>query len=70
MGCPLLTPILNGMISYANDTSPDFEIGTEATYECDTNYCLNGVDNRICDFPGEWSEEAPFCERTFHNSYA
>ena len=46
--------------------TPDFDIGTEATYECDPGFILVGVMFRNCtvgiDGTGEWTEEPPTCE--------
>ena len=47
--------------------TPDFDIRTEATYECDPGFILVGVMFRNCtvgiDGTGEWTEEPPTCER-------
>ena len=65
--CPELPPIENGSITYDPDMTPDFDIGTDATYECDPGFILVGVMVRNCtvaiDGTGEWSEEPPTCER-------
>lgn len=47
--------------------TPAFDIGSEATYDCDPGFTLVGVKVRNCtvaiDGTGEWSEEPPTCER-------
>ena len=65
----------NGMITYANDTTPDFDSGTTATYSCDEGFGLSGVCNegfgssggdtvRTCQGQpiGAWNGTAPTCE--------
>ena len=57
------------MIAYANDTTPQFEIGTVATHSCIAGYTLVGDMTRTCedddqaDIVGVWSGSAPTCER-------
>ena len=66
--CPFLS-LTNGMIVYASDTSPEFEIGTVATHSCDAGFALVGGMTRTCmdddqtDIIGVWSGSAPTCER-------
>ena len=47
--------------------TPDFDIGTEATYDCDPGFILVGVMFRNCtvgmDGTGVWTEDPPTCER-------
>ena len=57
------------MIAYANDTTPQFEIGTVTTHSCNAGYALVGDMTRTCDdddqadIVGVWSGTAPSCER-------
>ena len=59
------------MITYAADTTPEFEIGTVATHNimCDAGFALVGGVTRTCmdddqdDIVGVWSGRAPTCER-------
>ncbi len=62
----------NGMIVYATDTTPDFDLTTTATYNCDNGYFLdlsNGdrvrtcVDNNDNDADGVFTGQAPECVR-------
>ena len=61
--------ITNGVITYAADTTPEFEIGTVATHTCIAEFALVGDMTRTCmdddqaDIVGVWSESAPTCER-------
>ena len=50
--CEPLPAIANGMITYADDTTPNFDLGTTATYACDDGYYLMGNDQRNC-FAGD-----------------
>ena len=66
--CPSLS-ITNGVIVFASDTTPNFEIGTEATHTCSAGFALVGDMTRTCmddgqaDIVGVWSGNAPTCER-------
>ena len=63
--CLDLPPIANGSITYAPDNVPNFDLGTVATYECDTGYILSGNVDRICVEGGEnsglFNRDAPVC---------
>ncbi len=71
--CPPLNPITNGVITYATDTTPNYDHGTEATYDCDAGFVLNislgGSAFRTCvhdnglDAIGEFDRQAPTCIR-------
>ena len=65
--CPELELIVNCFITYDPDITPDFDIGTEATYQCDPGFNLVGVMVRSCtldiDVRGVWTEDPPMCER-------
>ena len=57
------------MITYAADTTPEFNIGTVATHTCDAGFALVGDMTRSCEdddqaaIIGVWSGSAPTCER-------
>ena len=65
--CPELPPIINGFITYAGDVVPDFDIGTVATYECNSGFVVVGVMTRNCveaaDHTGVFNGVAPTCQR-------
>ena len=66
--CPSLN-LPNGTIAYTADTTPEFEIGTEATHMCDSGFALVGNMTRACmdddqaDIVGLWSGSTPTCAR-------
>ena len=63
--CTSLAVPSNGMITYANDTTPDFDSGTTATYSCNEGFGPSGGDTvRTCQGQpiGAWSGTAPTCE--------
>ena len=70
--CPTLTAPMNGLITYAADTTSPFDYQTTAIYSCDTGYGLSIDDSvRTCvssGGPGEWNGTEPTCEGTY-NSY-
>ncbi len=69
--CPPLDLITNGVITYAIDTTPNYDLGTEATYDCDAGFALNlslgGSEMRTCvddnglDAIGVFDRQAPRC---------
>ena len=65
--CPILPSIPNGIITYGPDDIPDFDIGTVATYQCNTGFFLLGDMTRVCtcveagDSRGEFSGLEPSC---------
>ncbi len=71
--CLPLDPITNGVITYAIDTTPNYDLGTVATYECDAGFFLDlslgGSEMRTCvddldnDVEGMFSGQAPACIR-------
>ncbi len=73
--CPPLDGIENGVITYATDITPNYDLGTVATYACDAGYFLDlslgGSMTRTCvddednDAEGVFSEQAPRCIRKF-----
>ena len=69
--CPPLPELANGMISYSPDNTPDYNMGTVVTYNCNQGYrlvrnpgflirtCLDVGDGSAAVFTGQ----APTCER-------
>ena len=71
--CRNLPDIPNGVITYAPDTTPDYDLGTVAIYSCDTGFvldlslgasemrtCVDDMDN---DAEGVFDRQAPICIR-------
>ena len=61
--CLSLNEIENGVILYANDTTPQYELGTVATYSCNTGFGLdlsNGSETRTCVDDGDNNAEGIF----------
>ena len=67
--CPPLPAITNGTISCSLDVTPDYDLGTEATYTCEAGFYLEGNEVRVCmddngmDAIGVWSGQEPSCVR-------
>ena len=67
--CSDLTNLANGTISYSPDVTPDYDLGTEATYTCEAGFYLEGNEVRVCmdddgmDVIGVWSGQEPSCVR-------
>ncbi len=66
--CPPLLEIANGMISYSPDNTPDYIIGTVATYSCNQGYSLvDGFTTKVCKevgrSPAMFDGSTPICER-------
>ncbi len=68
--CPSPPPITHGgMILYAPDNTPNFALGTIATYSCIIEYFLVASEARTCmdddgmDAIGIWIGEPPNCVR-------
>ncbi len=65
--CPPLPAITNGMISYSPDDTPDYDLGTNATYTCEAGFYLEGNEVRMCvedhgmDAIKVWSGWEPSC---------
>ena len=68
--CEPLAAIDNGMISYSTTGSPNYALGTVATYSCNTGFVLDlsvGFEMRTCVDDGdndalrEFSGTAPSC---------
>ena len=74
--CSPLTAITNGVITYAPDITPNYDLGTVATYDCDTGFALDlslgGSMTRTCfddldnDAEGVFSGQAPRCIRKYN----
>ena len=72
MCLPLPAIITNGMISsYSPDVTPDYDLGTEATYTCEAGFYLEGNEVQVCmdddgmDAIGVWSGQERSCVRKF-----
>ena len=68
--CESIDSIANGFITYADDTTPNFDLGTTATYACNEGYFLDlsvGIQVRTCvdddrmDVFGLFDGVAPTC---------
>ena len=57
--CPPLESPDNGDVSLTG-----MDVGSVATYTCDSGYFLVGSPERMCLQTGEWSEEEPSCSRS------
>ena len=58
--CLFLDPIPNGEITYSPNISP-FDVGTTATYSCNTGFYLDGNSARTCSGSGTWDGSTPRC---------
>ena len=56
--CPDLIAPANGIVLVESQ-----DVGSTAGYMCDNGFTRNGVLTRECMSNGEWSDEAPTCER-------
>ncbi len=60
---------MNGVITYAVDMRPDYDLGTVATHSCNQGYVLRGGnDLRTCEDAGDgsgsiFSGQVPTCQR-------
>ena len=59
MDCGALSNPANGQVSRTAGTT----FGQTATYNCNTGYNLVGGSSRTCQATGEWSGNAPTCQR-------
>lgn len=48
---------------YGSVTLTGLQVESIAIYECDSGFVLVGASTRDCLSSGDWSGEAPFCER-------
>ena len=55
--CELLTAPENGTVF----TSDQEEVGSEALYQCDAGFFLQGDQSRVCTDAGEWTGAVPSC---------
>ncbi len=77
--CSPLTTITNGVITYAPDTTPNYDHGTVATYACDDGFVLDfslgGSEMRTCfddlenGEKGVFNGQAPRCVRKLSATY-
>lgn len=58
--CGFLDPPANGDVDLLDTT-----LGSVANYSCDRLFRLNGPETQICMENGEWSLNAPVCERKY-----
>ena len=69
--CEPLLDVANGTITYAEDTIPNYELGTVATYMCDDGFFLMGEDQMNCTVGdgtsavGVFDKQSPTCIRKF-----
>ena len=60
--CPVLS-LANGQVSYqynmVEDGSPD--VGSVASFTCNSGYSLHGDSSRTCQTSGSWSQQTPTC---------
>ena len=70
--CEPLPAIVNGSISYSSVGTPNYSLGTVATYSCNTGFSLDlsaGSETRTCvddgdnDVEGVFIGQAPTCVR-------
>ncbi len=68
--CPPIRTIPNGVITYTSDNTPNYDLGTVATYACDTGFVLDlsiGSVTRTCvddldnDAEGVFNKQGPRC---------
>ena len=58
--CPELPNPTNGEVSLTGNT-----VGSLASYSCDLGFGLVGFSTRICQPIGQWSGQAPTCQRMY-----
>ncbi len=71
--CHTLPDVPNGFITYSTDDTPDYDLGTVATYACDPGFVLDlslrGSEMRTCiddmdnDAEAVFDRQAPICVR-------
>ncbi|XP_064386678.1 E-selectin-like [Halichondria panicea] len=71
--CPPLAGITNGFITYTIDNTPNYDLGTVATYVCDAGFVLDlslgrseirtCIDDNGLDTIGVFDRQAPRCVR-------
>ncbi len=77
--CSPLPAIANGSITYAIDNTPNYDLGTVATYDCKAGFVLDlslgksemrtCVDDDGLDAIGVFNEQAPTCVRKFWSGF-
>ena len=69
--CTGLPEIMNGFITYAPDNEADYNIGTVATYRCNSGFTLVGDMTRDCVqvnvTTAAFNRQAPVCQRKNYN---
>ncbi len=71
--CPPLGIPVGGQIAFSTVPSPNYELGTIATYSCNSGLALLGSSAiRTCDGDGSnsignWNGNEPSCESKFVN---
>lgn len=58
--CGSLEPPANGGVELSSTL-----LGSQANYTCDPLFTLVGSETRICMENGEWTPDAPTCEREY-----
>ena len=64
--CEPSDPTSNGFITYSPRLTPQYDVGTTASYHCADGYVLSGNSTRECVFNGSstyWTDTTPLCER-------
>ncbi len=64
--CPHIPSPQNGHVDFAEDDVAPFDLGTVATYSCESGFALMGNEERTCavngdDPVGVWSLTEPSC---------
>ena len=70
--CLPLPPINNGFVTYAPDTTPNYDLGTVATYTCNNGSSMTGSETRTCvddDGMGVFMGNAPSCVCKLWNEF-
>ena len=60
INCEILDNPNNGRVEFNS-----IAVRSQANYFCNPGYQLIGESTRICEVNGEWSGQAPFCQRTY-----
>lgn len=60
--CGKVPTMLYGSANYINGST---YLGSRLSYSCVRNYRLVGVQSRVCQENGQWSDGSPRCEGEF-----
>ena len=60
LNCEILTSPSNGRVVLSERT-----VGSEATYDCNEGFNLEGNETRTCQSDGMWSGNEPTCEGSY-----